>query len=214
MQKAIIFDCDGVLRTFSWQGIYRAYCAIGEYFDVDFVQICPDVDIFRSRYSHDWRRNMSMIGIHDETQYPKVNEIFRNEYFTTIKMFAWVPEIFEQLTCEYIVAVYSNSAAETVIDSLGVAAHNCAAILGHDEVKELKPKPEGILKIMKMFDLAPENTIMVGDADVDIMAGKNAGVNTALVTWGAVDSEEEINFLSASKVLRSPDELLTLFVDK
>ena len=200
MQKAIIFDCDGVLRTFSWRGVYQAYCVIGEYFDIDFVGLCPDVDTFRARYSHDWRRNMRMMGIYDETQYPKVNE-----------MFAWVPEIFEQLSCEYIVTVYSNSAAKSVIDSLGIAANNCAAILGHDEVKELKPKPEGILKIMEMFNLAPQNTIMVGDADVDIMAGQNAGVNTALVTWGAVDSKDEINSISASKVLHTPRELLTLF---
>lgn len=211
MKKAIIFDCDGVLRTFSWQGVYEAYCAIGEYFNIDFTQKCPNVDVMRKTYSHDWRRNLKMMGIHDEKHYPKVNEIFHDEYFTTVKMFAWVPEILEQLTCDHIVTVYSNSAAESVRESLGEVAQNCAMIVGHDEVKKLKPEPEGILHIMETFDLAPENAIMVGDSDVDIAAGKRAGVRTALVTWGAVDSQEEINALAPCKTLQRPSELLGLF---
>ncbi len=211
MKKAIILDCDGVLRSFSWQGVYSAYCVIGEYFGIDFTKICPDVTIMKSKYSHDWQRNLKMMGIHDVAHYPKVNEIFWDEYFTTVKMFAWVPEILEQLTCDHIVTIYSNSAAESVIDSLGNAAENCAMILGHAEVKNLKPAPDGILKIMKTFNLDSSQTIMVGDADVDIAAGKNAGVTTALVTWGAVDSQKEIDALAACKILHNPGDLLTLF---
>jgi len=211
MKKAIIFDCDGVLRTFSWQGIYKAYCAIGEYCGVDFTTECPSVDVLRVKYSHDWRRNLTMMGVHNTAQYPKINEIFRDEYFTTIEMFAWVPEILEQLACKYIVAVYSNSSAESVVSSLGSVAENCDMVIGCDEVKDLKPAPEGIFKIMKAFDLESVHTIMVGDSDVDIAAGKNAGITTALVTWGAVDTQEEIDTISACKVLHSPRELLTLF---
>ncbi len=211
MKKAIIFDCDGVLRTFSWQGVYLAYCAIGEYFGINFTTVCPSVDVMRVKYSHDWRRNIKMMGICDVADHQKVNEIFRDEYFTTVEMFAWVPEILEQLACEHVVTVYSNSSVESVVDSLGDAAENCAMIIGHDEVKNLKPSPEGILKIIESLDLDPAHTIMVGDSDVDIVAGKRSGVTTALVTWGAVDSQEEIDMLSACKVLRNPGDLLALF---
>jgi len=211
MKKAIIFDCDGVLRTFSWQGIYGAYCVIGEHFGVDFTVECPSVDVLRTKYSHDWKRNLVMLGIHDAVHYPKVNKIFWDEYFTTIEMFAWVPAILEQLTREYIIAVYSNSSAESVVTSLGSAAENFAMIVGYKEVQNLKPAPDGILQIVETLDLNPAHTIMVGDSDVDIIAGKNAGVMTGLVTWGAVDSQEEIDALAAHKVLHNPEELLDLF---
>lgn len=47
--------------------------------------------------------------------------------------------------------------------------------------KELhsKPDPHGILRMLEHFDVAPENAIMVGDSELDVIAGTRAGVATA-----------------------------------
>lgn len=52
-----------------------------------------------------------------------------------------------------------------------------------DEVMRPKPDAEGILKILKALDTAPEEAVFIGDSDVDIKAGKSAGVETVGVQW-------------------------------
>jgi len=52
-----------------------------------------------------------------------------------------------------------------------------------DEVVHPKPDPEGIQKALLHFHVTPEETLFVGDTVYDYRAGKNAGVQTALVSW-------------------------------
>jgi pyrophosphatase PpaX len=56
-------------------------------------------------------------------------------------------------------------------------------IITLDEVKSPKPDPDGILQCLHHFHLKPEEVLFVGDTIYDYQAGKNAGVDTALVSW-------------------------------
>jgi len=47
-----------------------------------------------------------------------------------------------------------------------------------------KPAPDAILYLISRFGLDPAETIMVGDREIDILSGKNAGVHTCLFTEG------------------------------
>lgn len=60
-------------------------------------------------------------------------------------------------------------------------------------VKNIKPHPEGLLKVIEGFGEKPENAVMVGDSNIDIEAGKNAGTYTCGVTYGLGDREALIN---------------------
>jgi len=57
-------------------------------------------------------------------------------------------------------------------------------VISLDEVQKPKPDPEGILLALKHFKQSPKNTLFVGDTTYDYFAGKAAGVDIALVTWG------------------------------
>ncbi|MBQ7631146.1 MAG: HAD family hydrolase [Paludibacteraceae bacterium] len=57
-------------------------------------------------------------------------------------------------------------------------------IIGSEEVTAVKPDPEAILLTLRHFQLAPTQALMVGDMDVDILMGKNAGTHTCGVTYG------------------------------
>lgn len=52
-----------------------------------------------------------------------------------------------------------------------------------DDVENPKPHPEPLQIAMTQLKARPEETIMIGDSQFDIMAGKNAGVRTAGVEW-------------------------------
>ena len=50
-----------------------------------------------------------------------------------------------------------------------------------------KPNPSGLLALMKKMQATKEDTLFVGDSEVDIQTAKNAGVPCLSVTWGFKD---------------------------
>lgn len=52
-----------------------------------------------------------------------------------------------------------------------------------DDVVQPKPDPEGIRLAMQAIGAVPEETLMVGDSQYDILAAQNAGVRAAGVAW-------------------------------
>ena len=43
---------------------------------------------------------------------------------------------------------------------------------------ERKPSPEAIEYLMEKYKIKPEEAIMIGDRELDILSGKNAGIHT------------------------------------
>lgn len=75
-----------------------------------------------------------------------------------------------------------------------------AVVLGPD-VSRGKPDPEGILKCLSQLDVAPAAALYVGDAPIDILASRAAGVRVVSVLTGAGDS--------AALSTHCPDRLLS-----
>lgn len=63
-------------------------------------------------------------------------------------------------------------------------------ILGQREGIEKKPAPDGVYEIMKHFGVTQEETILIGDSDVDVLTAKNAGISCLGAGWGFRDKEE------------------------
>lgn len=57
-------------------------------------------------------------------------------------------------------------------------------IVGADSVTKGKPNPEPVLTVLNALGWDANDTLVVGDADVDIMMGNAAGCNTCAVTYG------------------------------
>jgi phosphoglycolate phosphatase/pyrophosphatase PpaX len=58
-------------------------------------------------------------------------------------------------------------------------------LVSRDDVLKPKPDPEGIHRALRTMKTNPEESIMIGDAPTDILAGKNAGLITGLTTWAS-----------------------------
>ncbi len=52
-----------------------------------------------------------------------------------------------------------------------------------------KPAPDSLFTVMKALDSAREDTLYVGDSEVDVQTARNAGVDCLCVTWGFRDRE-------------------------
>ncbi len=63
-------------------------------------------------------------------------------------------------------------------------------IVTADNVKNPKPAPEILLKILGYFKILPENAFYVGDMNIDWETGIKAGIDTFIVTTGSSSFEE------------------------
>src|SRR3990172_1313763 len=57
-------------------------------------------------------------------------------------------------------------------------------VIGSDSTSEKKPSPIPVLHALSTFGLNTNDAVMVGDSNLDIAAGKAAGVKTIGVTYG------------------------------
>lgn len=54
-------------------------------------------------------------------------------------------------------------------------------VLTREDVNLPKPDPEGLIMAMEFFKARPENSIYVGDFEIDILAAKNAGMRSIYI---------------------------------
>lgn len=81
------------------------------------------------------------------------------------------------------------------------------SIVTCDDVKDTKPNPEGLLKVLKDLGVKPDEAIMVGDLDVDIIAGVKAGVAPVGVAHG-FGTPADLQAAGAVRVVDSLNELV------
>jgi phosphoglycolate phosphatase len=84
-----------------------------------------------------------------------------------------------------------------------------AAAIGEMEGVARKPAPDTVEKALEALGLSKEETVYVGDSDVDIQTAKNAGLPCISVTWGFRD-EAFLKEHGAQRIIRKPFELLTM----
>ncbi len=101
------------------------------------------------------------------------------------KAYPGVKEVLEELK-EYRKVVISNKReylSKKTLEGLGLLKY-FELVLGSDSVPEKKPSPVPVLTVLDRLKIEPEGALIVGDSDLDIMAGRAAGIKTAGVTYG------------------------------
>ncbi len=70
-----------------------------------------------------------------------------------------------------------------ILEGLGVNSH-FVSIYGGNSFDQKKPDPVGVFRLMDETGIPPDHTMMIGDSDIDVHTGRNAGVWTCAVTYG------------------------------
>jgi len=105
-------------------------------------------------------------------------------------------------------AVASNKPARfsrLILEAKGVARY-FAAIGGPDARTPTKPDPTMLLRIMKRLRRRPEETVVVGDMEVDAEMARAAGCRVVLVPGGS-QPREELERLNADALLEKLADL-------
>ncbi len=96
-----------------------------------------------------------------------------------------VIETFKKLN-NYKKAVISNKRevlSKRTLNDLGISEY-LDLVVGSDTTLERKPSPVPLLYAMEKLGATPDETVIVGDSNFDIEAGKAAGIKTVAVTYG------------------------------
>ena len=111
--------------------------------------------------------------------------IYATCYLEKTAAYAGLSDLLASLKARRVrLAVFSNKANEYVknlADKLYPGVFDIALGAG---VFASKPAPDGALDIIKRLGVTANETVFVGDSDVDVDTGNNAGMRVIGVSWG------------------------------
>ena len=183
--ELIVFDLDGTL-TASHKTIYRATLRTLEELDID----CKVSE----------KKFYNMIGHHFEDIFSRMNipvkdfdefiKIYKSVYFDYIdqtELYPGVkgilPLIKEKKFKTALLTTKSQEHAEKIIDYFNLGEY-FDIIMGRRSGIAHKPSAEPLNLICSELKVDPAKTLMVGDSELDIICGKNAGTKTCVLTYG------------------------------
>jgi phosphoglycolate phosphatase len=126
--------------------------------------------------------------------------------------FPQVKETLEvQRSQEISLAIASSRTSESLRDLLNrmemLSYFSC--IIGAQDIIHAKPNAEPVLKILDILGFRADETLVVGDMDVDILMGANARTKTCGVTWGN-STREELKEAGADFIIDRMEDLIEI----
>lgn len=132
--------------------------------------------------------------------------------YTTI--FPGLLEIIENLKergCKLAVATTKyQTTVDAVVGRLNLAPY-FDLIQGTNDFPH-KPDPYILNLVMQKLEATPEQTIMIGDTDNDVLCAQRAGVEICAVTWGAWTAEQ-LTALHPNYIVNNPVELAQVLLN-
>ena len=191
-RKLLIFDLDGTLVD-TLPSITKAINMCAEHFGYPKktseevrLAVGNGVDVLL-------RETMPKEEWETEEQRLKIKSYFASCYETTQREIdSCYSGIMEALVCAkekgFLLAVLSNkpdALVQIIVKNLFDDGFICKSMGQTDMPK--KPDPYVPLLLAKTLDVLPQNTYFIGDSEVDVLTGKNAGMKTVAVSWGFRD---------------------------
>ena len=125
--------------------------------------------------------------------------------------YAGIPELLDTLRANGIqCAVFSNKAdafCGKIIEHY-FGPDSFSLVRGSRPGVPTKPAPAGVYSLMADLGADPQSTLFVGDSDVDILTGHNAGLPALGVLWG-FRGEAELTAAGADALAAKPEDILT-----
>ena len=168
--QAILFDMDGVLIESLdswWLSLNDAFKAFNH------KEISRD-EFIEKYWGHDLSYNLDKMGL----DYKILNfcNVSYSNHTDSVKIFSDTKTTLKNLR-NYKKGIITNTPKNCANQVL--KKHNLEkyfdVIVTVDEVTRGKPSPELVYKACKYLNVEPKDTILVGDTDSDVLAGKAAG---------------------------------------
>lgn len=144
--------------------------------------------------------------------YKLFGEYYGSHYAVYTKPYENVNQLLETLKDNNIkIAVASNKAENFVVQIVNELFPSIKfdCVKGQVDTRDKKPSPDIVFQIMQELGISKEQTVMVGDSNVDITTGKNADIHTIGCLWGFRDYQE-LSQAGADSIVSNPLEIIDL----
>lgn len=188
--EAVIFDLDGTLLNTLYDLTDSVNWALEKY-----GQPTRSIEEVRA-FVGNGLRNLMRRAVPNGEENPVFEDLFEffREYYKShcnIKTapYEGIMELMKELKGRGIqMAIVSNKidAGVKELNAIHFAEYVDVA-LGEREGIERKPAPDSVNEAIRLLGVNKENTVYVGDSDVDIQTAKNAEIRCVSVSWGFRD---------------------------
>ena len=178
MISLIVFDCDGVL--FDSREANRAY-----YNDLLALFNCSPMSEAELDYVHS--HNVNDAVHHIFVGYPDIDmnqvnlrrdNLDYEPYLSSMIMAPDLPRFLDTVAPLYRLAISTNRSTTMtpLLERFELTGYFEKVVTPLD-VAHPKPAPDALLEIFAHFDCGPEDTIFIGDSEVDRLHARNSGVD-------------------------------------
>ena len=178
MIKAILFDFDGTIVDSLKHHIY-AYRKVYNHFGKNLT----DDQIIRDALYTPVEEKTARYQIEDKEKFSQAYHKHLDDAFERLEIQENLIEGLDFLKHKNlklaIVTFAPGQWTKNTLRKIGLDKY-FDLVLGGDNVSHRKPHPEIAEKAMQLLAVKPTETLLIGDIDLDILTGKNAGTMTAL----------------------------------
>lgn len=213
MIKACIFDLDGTLTDTLDSLVYSVNETLKE-----MGLTCISKEQCQAFIGNGARRlledSLDVAGDAGHARIGQAMEIYKRIFDVNctyqVKPYEGIMELLKKLKADNIkTAVLSNKphgqTVKVVREVIGNELIDWSQ--GQQEHIARKPEPEAIYTILDRFGIKKEECLYIGDSEVDIKTGHNAGLTTIGVTWG-FRTREQLLEAGALHLIDKAEELL------
>lgn len=187
MNKAIIFDLDGVLvdsKEIHFNALNLALKSINEKYVISLEEQATTYEGMTTKSKLDLLTHMKGLPKELHSYIWRLKQEYSSKMFENLEIDWELIRIFESIMGKDImIGVASNSIRETLdacLTSLGVK--NAVRVsLSNEDVNNPKPNPEIYNKCMAMLGVTPENVIIFEDSNIGRQAARDSGAHLAEV---------------------------------
>jgi HAD superfamily hydrolase (TIGR01509 family) len=212
--EGVILDMDGTLIN-TLDPFFHSISAVlgaGNLPRITLPEVCRMLDV-----GSNLREVLQRAGVNDEEQIARciegVKKEFRARKAIEVKLIPKAAEavaLLRQVRGLKIGLATGSTASRSTIEQdlhrFGLLGHFDALTTG-TEVEKSKPSPDLIVNSVRKLGLNPSSVLVVGDARMDVIAGKEAGCLTASVLTG-VSSNEQLSTARPDMVENDLHELV------
>jgi phosphoglycolate phosphatase len=176
--KAVIYDCDGVIFD-SLEANFVFYSKVLEHFGRSPIDR-NDGEIMNLLHTYSSRDVLARFFAKDddyEAALGFAGSIDYRELLPFMRMEEGFRETLEVLRGDMLLAICTNrsTSMEMVLEHFGLAEY-FSCVMTASRVRNPKPHPEPLLKILEQFAIMPGEALFVGDSELDRMASEAAEV--------------------------------------
>ena len=124
------------------------------------------------------------------------------------KPYDGVPEMLDALSAKGIRHAIVSNKIDFAVKELNVQyfGSRIGIAVGDDPSRQRKPAPDSVWEAMRQMGVGKDETVYVGDSDVDVITARNAGIPCVAVSWG-FRPVECLEGAGAEMIAHTPEQL-------